>query len=253
MEPIELSENEQLRLFMGAVHDMSTGTSLWQKGADFCLQYDVAHGNNTRLRGSELMGYLNATVDNNKSKVMGLDLEPMIELMDQAIEAKVFTPHDKIFMFAKIVKSEALLYREDINRLLSQSSVRESIRNEFNEADPQRKEKDENLNRGYERLRNYEHEQIVRGGKSDKDVASKRKIRTVLGGKMTEGIYKGIAPHKGVTKGLPKDEITDAALKRARNIAHDNEEKDKLADKQEKLEKAGFVRKIINRKRQKVD
>ena len=247
MEPIELSVNEQLELFVAAAQNMSPNTNLWHKGADLCLLYDVEKQNDT-TNGSKLMGYLYKTIHDENAKWLGLELKPIIAYTDEAIQKNVFKPRDKTYLLTEIVKSEALLYRDDLNLLLSQSSVRQAIQNEFNEADPQRKEADEGLKRAYARLRNYEHTQILKEGNEFWDMD--KPLRKVLGKKMAKAVRSGIAPSKDVTsKLLHEDQITKDTLMQARMIAK-NVNTDKLAQRQKNLEDKGFIRKIVNRRKQ---
>ena len=259
MEPISLSVKEQLDLFSFALDAMHSSSSLWEKGANFCLQYDVENGKKAYLHGgSELAGYLHKTIDSNVARNLGLELEPLMNIMDAAIDKKVFNQAVKTHMLVKILESDAMLYKEDLNRVLSDAEIRSVVQDNFDKAAPRVREHDEGLKRAYTRLKNYEREQIVRGGRTADDVTLKKNIKAVLGKEMTEAVYRGVAPHKEAIpelvakakeKGLSAEQIKKA-VHEARRIAKEKAESDKLQDKQNTLEKAGFVRKIINRRRQ---
>lgn len=247
MEPIELSVDDQVTLFCHAAANMGSDTRLWNEGADLCLRYDIEKKNSVTERGSKLCAYLNQTIDSDTNRIYGMEIRPLIKYMDMAIDKKIFIPRTKTYLLGKILKSDAILYKEELNKILSFEDVRRDIRDEFNNADPRRQESDEGLKRAYERLRKYEHDQILLDGRGVNDIKLKKEIKATLGGKMAEAIFEGIAPHKGITEGVNAD-----ILKTARKMAQDTAKKDKLADRQEKLEQEGFVRKVINRKRQQI-
>ena len=268
MEPIELSLKDQIDLFTNAAYAMDSESPLWQKGADLCLQYDIENKSDGVFTHSKSQRYLRNTIQSREAERLGLDLKIIEKQMDRCVAHHIFPEKLKTNMLADIVMSEALLYKDDVNQLLSHDDVRARIRQEYEEASPERREQNEGLKRAYERLRNYEREQIIRDGKTKEDVDIKKEIRAVLGGKLTEAVYQGIAPRKSdipelvrkaKEKGLSADDVQKAIVN-ARMIAKHPElrgkntgGRDKLADRQEKLENAGFVRKIINRKRQKDD
>lgn len=220
------------------------------------MQYDIENKADGVSKGSESLRCFRNTINSREVQWLGLDIGALEKNLDKCVDHRVFSEKVKTGLLAEIVMSDALLYKDDVNQLLSHDDVRAHIRQEYDGASPERREQNEGLKRAYERLRNYEREQIVRGGRTADDVTLKKNIKAVLGKEMTEAAYKGIAPHKEAIpelvakakeKGLSAKQIKEA-VHEARRIAKEKAESDKLQDKQNTLEKAGFVRIILNKK-----
>ena len=248
MEPIQLSAEEQIALFMELSSSQGTSSPMWEKGADLCLRYDIEQ-KQMQSNKSKLQRYIARAMNSANTIYEDLNIASVEKYINKGVHSGIFSSDDKTALLAGIVLSGAVEDKKNLDHLFSREEVRAYLHREYNKISPENREKDEKLKSAYKRLRVFEQEQIVRGGRTADDVTLKKNIKAVLGKEMTEAVYKGIAPHKEAIpelvakakeKGLSAEQIKEA-VHEARRIAKEKAESDKLQDKQNTLEKEGFV------------
>ena len=247
MGKTDLSDEELLELFCAAVKDQGTETPLWPKGAELCLQKDIENGANINGR-SYLRAYLFNTINSRASKEVGLNLGSFEKYLREGVGRNILAPNEEIKMKAQIVSEGVLLYKEDRDRLLRDKNIRDHLDNLLLVNSDDEIQQNPKLSRLKRVLETYDRLQIIKEG--NENLHADQELRKVLGAEVVVAIKEGITPHKKAIrelvarakeKGLSAKQIKEA-VHEARRIAREKAEKDKLQDKQNKLEKAGFVR-----------
>lgn len=220
---MEFSEEEQLTLFHAlAKADGIDNRFLWDRGANFCLQYDKEHPENKARLMSELRKYLRNTVDSKRSR--SLDIKPIDRWAKLGIEEGALIAQDMPELHAKAILSK-ILSPEDRNQILAEKESREEILQQLQEGRYEQDFKDKIT----QEIELAARKEIL---KRDKQDNPHRKLKDVKAKLHKAAQERGVAPSKELSSQVKDAEL----LKEIRKIAKEKNP-DQLAHRAQEYQK----------------